>query len=127
MLKGASNNSFNAEGVGNLAGEVRAQVRAAGYSRVPETELLAFGDGGSSLVDVAAACYGSRRRWTHRGTVLVIGGASQGGTVRASVTIGCGRGVWADGLPGRQQLGHAVPATMPGLKLPRQHTQSCAR
>ena len=45
-----------------MAGEVRAGVRAAGFSGLPEAKLMASGDCGSGLIDVSLLLAAARVR-----------------------------------------------------------------
>ena len=66
---------------------MRVRVRAAAPSGVREAELLASGDCGSALVDVSLLLAAARDGvGLTCGRVVIVGGASQGGTVGANVS-----------------------------------------
>lgn len=58
---------------------------------------------------------------------MVTGGASQGCTVGASVTVGCGRGMQAVGVAGSLSARARCTGDNAGLRMLRQQPQSCAK
>lgn len=66
---------MDAECVKDLAGEVRARVRAANPSEAPEAELVTFGDCGSALIDVLLLLSVSATEADSPGSVMLTAGS----------------------------------------------------